>query len=185
MEQLRERTNFLRTALLDRTVGAISVSSARVVADVVARLPKDAKLVIEYGPGDGVFTRALLGALPPNARLIVVEPNNDFVRILKGITDPRLFVISGKAEELSEGELTEFNGADMLVASMPFSFLTPIERNKVVADAFHFLAPEGRFVISHQYSWLMREPLRKVFRTVSLSFEIRNIFPCFVIEARK
>ena len=185
MRSLVERAHFLKNALSDRKIGAVTMSSDYVIADVLRRLPKNPRLVIEYGPGEGAVTRAILGVLPPDARLVVIEPNQEFLDALGKITDPRLTIVSGMAQNLSHEALAKMRGADAIVASMPFSFLAPAERSKVVSDAYDLLAPGGNFIISHQYSWIMRKPLRQKFPSVSVFFEPRNIFPCFILNARK
>jgi phospholipid N-methyltransferase len=185
MQQLRKKADFLKYVLRDRSIGAISVSSGRVVRDVIGRLPVKPKLLIEYGPGDGVITGAILSSLAADGRLYVVEPNKEFVEILKKIPDPRMTVIDGRAEQLSSEQLRQFQNADAVVASIPFSFLSTEERERVITDVHSYLSSVGKFIIFHQYSRLMRDPLRKIFRSVSVTFEPRNIFPCFIIEAQK
>ncbi|MEK7118409.1 MAG: methyltransferase [Patescibacteria group bacterium] len=179
------RLDFLKNALLDRSVGAVSVSSQSVVNDVLGRLPKILQKVVEYGPGDGVITLAILDRLSPHGILFVVEPNEEFVQLLKNINDKRLIVLHRKAQDLTPKQLEDMGNADAVVASMPFSFLTEEERHKIILDAYELLTYDGKFIVFHQYSWLMRNKLKQKFRSVSLSFEPRNFPPCFVIEARK
>jgi phospholipid N-methyltransferase len=85
----------------------------------------------------------MLRVLPPDARLVVVEPNAEFLSVLGKINDARLTVIAGKAQDLSPEQLREFKNADAVVASIPFSFLTQEERDKVIADTYELLAPNG------------------------------------------
>ena len=59
MRSLVERAHFLKNALSDRKIGAVTMSSDYVIADVLRRLPKNPRLVIEYGPGEGAVTRAI------------------------------------------------------------------------------------------------------------------------------
>ncbi len=185
MKNIVERMGFLRNALRDHKVGALTMSSDYVVAAVLRLLPKDPRLVVEYGPGEGAITRKILRVLPSDARLIAVEPNQDFVKALKKIADPRLTVIPKMAQDLSPEELSSLRGADAVVASLPSFYLTPEERQRVVADAHHMLAPKGMFIFSHQYSWLMKKPIEGLFGEVVIAFEPRNIFPCFILSARK
>jgi phospholipid N-methyltransferase len=185
MENIVKRTSFFKSALADPEIGAVSASSGYVISDVLRRLAKNPHLIVEYGPGDGVITRAMLRVLPPDARLVVVEPNAEFLSVLGEINDSRLTVIAGKAQDLSPEQLREFKNADAVVASIPFSFLTQEERSKVISDTYELLAPNGKLIVPHQYSWLMRKPLQQKFGFVSLSFKMRNFPPCFIMEARK
>ena len=58
--------NFIKVALGDYKVGAITVSTKYVADRVANALPKGAKNVIEYGAGDGVITKEILKRLPPD-----------------------------------------------------------------------------------------------------------------------
>ncbi len=185
MQQIQTRLTFLRNALFDRKVGAVTMSSKYVVLQVLKHLPKKLDLIIEYGPGSGVLTRALLTVLSSNGRLVVFEQNKYFVDELRTIKDHRLHIINTGVEDISTQELQQFVGADAFIASIPFSFLAPKERLKIVADAHTLLISGGSFIIAHQYSLLMRELCVQRFRSVSTKFELRNIFPCFVIGATK
>ena len=185
MESPIERMRFFKNALRDHKVGAITMSSGYVVADVLRRLPENPRLIVEYGPGEGAITRAILRMLPPDARLMAVEPNKEFFATLQKIADHRLTVLSKTAQDLSPKELLLMKGADAVVASLPSFYLSKEERRKVVADAYAMLAHGGVFIFSHQYSWLMRRPILERFPKVSLSFEPRNLFPCFILTAQK
>ncbi|MDO8521295.1 MAG: methyltransferase domain-containing protein [bacterium] len=185
MESLIERMRFFKNALRDRKVGAVTMSSGYVVADVLKRLPEHPHLIVEYGPGEGAITRAILRILPADARLVAVEPNKEFLAALEKIADSRLTVIQKMAQDLSPEELAGMQGADAVVASLPSFYLSKKDRQKVVADAYDMLLSGGVFIFSHQYSWLMRKPLEEKFADVVIAFEPRNIFPCFILSATK
>src|SRR5690606_9623294 len=61
-----------------RTVDAAGASSARVV--------------VELGPGTGGTTRALLAAMPADARLVCIEIDPKFADHVARLGDPRLIV---------------------------------------------------------------------------------------------
>src|SRR5258708_26661232 len=55
-----------------------------------------ANTIVEYGPGVGTITSHILERMSPDARLVVIEKNEDFVRYLKStLADPRLYVVHG------------------------------------------------------------------------------------------
>ena len=57
----------------------------------------NAKLAIELGPGTGGTTKALLREMAPDAKLLAIEINPDFVKLLKKtLRDPRLIVHEGR-----------------------------------------------------------------------------------------
>jgi phospholipid N-methyltransferase len=184
---MREQLNFFKIALFDRKIGALARSSKYVV-NAVVRYLKNQPLdrVVEYGPGDGVMTKELLDRMPPHGQLVAVESNPKLLKVLKRIKDPRLRVITGTVQNISrELKRHHFANVDLVVSSIPFSMLSPAERDKVVSNTFDMLSPTGRFIVFHQYSRIMRNPLKKYFGSVSTHFEPRNILPCFIINAKK
>ncbi|MDP3947604.1 MAG: rRNA adenine N-6-methyltransferase family protein [bacterium] len=182
---IRERINFLKSTASFREVGALTMSSKYVVRHVLKHLSRPLSTVIEYGPGNGVMTKALLGWLSPHGKLLVVESNARFAKALNQLNDDRLQVLHGKAQDLASELIREFSRADAVLLSIPFTFLTPADRLKVVSDAYNMLAPSGTLVIFHQYTPFMFLPLHKIFRSVSVEFEPWNIFPCFILVAKK
>ena len=184
---MEERVKFLKNAILGKQVGAIVRSSEYVINGVLKNLSgKIFHNVVEYGPGDGVLTKELLKLLSPDGKMIVVELNNNFVSILKSINDPRLAVICGEMEDVSLNlNKYGFDKADLVVSSVPFSMIDKEDRNAVVSSTYNSLNVGGRFIIFHQYSPLMVGFLKKYFRNVTVSFELRNFPPCFIMSAKK
>ena len=181
---LKKRGRFLKNFAHNRKVGAVAASSIYVVANVIKRVDGPLALIVEYGPGDGVMTRELLKKLSPDGTFFAIESDRMFAKALKLIDDKRLVVIEGLVEDQLEKNRHLFKGADLVVSSIPFSFLSPTERERIVAESFRMLAPTGSLIIFHQYSILMRKYLKKYFKHVSTSFVARNVFPCFVLQAK-
>ena len=67
---------------------------------MVEPLPlRDAKFVIELGPGTGVMTRELLGLVPRDAQVLAFEVSPRFVEYLRqSLEDPRLEIVHAGAE---------------------------------------------------------------------------------------
>lgn len=186
MDGIHRRIDFLKTALRDPDVGAVTMSSKYVINGVLKRIRVPANVVIELGPGEGILTKFLLRNLPPEGKLLAIEPNAAFVKTLAGIDDSRIRIIQGKAQDIIQNAAHYgFANADLAVASIPFSLLNGVDRNKIIQDIHSALAPEGVLIVFNQYNPIMYLPLKKMFRTVSLSYELRNIFPCFIMEAKK
>lgn len=185
MNQVRERVNFLKTFVSDKNVGAITVSSRFVIKNIMKHMRGSVHTVIECGPGEGVLTRALLKDLSPQGILLGIEANKKFASFLHGIHDSRLRIAEGKAQDIIiHATKNNIGAADLIVASIPFSFLTPLARLRMVRDAHKLLASKGKFIIFN-YSPLMYRTMKEVFGNVSLSVEMRNIPPCFIMVAQK
>lgn len=186
MDRVRERIKFIKTFKSDKNVGAIVASSRFVVRAVMRHMPHRARTIIECGPGGGVMTRMLLKRLYSGGTLLAIESNKQFVDLLNRMRDSRFRVAHGRAQDmLRHAKQESIVCADVILASIPFSFLTPWERIQFIRDAHTLLVPRGTLIIFHQYSPLMYRNVKKMFGDANLSLEARNLPPCFIIVARK
>src|ERR1700751_4473580 len=73
-------------------LGSIVPSSRFLVKDLMNQIDWNrARIVVEFGPGVGTITRELLKRMRPDATLVVIELNEEFVQYLaNSIHDPRL-----------------------------------------------------------------------------------------------
>lgn len=176
---------FLRTALRDHRIGAITKSSPQTIARVVEAIPQSCSYLVEYGPGDGTVTRAILDRLPSDGRLIAIERNATLFEALQNLHDPRLSVVHGDildiAPRLHELPLPSI---DAVVSCVPCTLLQPDERERLVRDTYAALTSGGAFIV-YQYSLLMRPLLQRYFGNVRLSFAPLNLPPYFVMVAVK
>jgi phospholipid N-methyltransferase len=177
--------DFVKVALKDYKVGALTKSSKYTVRAITNKVRPGHKLVVEYGAGDGVITRELLSRLPADAQVVAVELNKEFLDLLGGIKDDRLLVKGEDVLKLSES----FSGsgigqADAVISGIPFSFFSPATRAKIVRNTQRNLREGGVFIV-YQYSPLMLPVLKKYFRRVTMTLEMRNMFPYFIMVAEK
>ena len=177
--------DFLKTYLRDYKVGAFLPSSRHSLNRVLEELGHECAYVVEYGPGDGISTRAILEQVLPAGRMIAIESNADFLPELALIQDARLGVVSGDVRVLSE-DLSSLGlpRIDAVISSIPFSFFSPQIRAAIVRHTFDALAPGGKFII-YQYSPLMAHYLKQYFPAVHIRFEPRNIPPNFIMTGEK
>src|SRR3979411_451972 len=86
--------NFLKHPSM---LGSVIPSSPFLVNNLMNQVDwKRARVLVEYGPGVGTITREILKRMRPDATLVVVELNDDFVEYLgNNILDPRLLVVHG------------------------------------------------------------------------------------------
>ena len=141
----------------------------------------EADVIVEYGPGVGTFTREILRRMRPDARLLVLETNPDFVRYLRSsITDPRLDLYAGSAADVQQ-VLQErgLGGADYVIAGIPFSTLPGEVRSDILQVTHDVLQPEGAFLV-YQFSPKVTPHLRREFSSVQRGFELLNVPPAQV-----
>nr|WP_310524264.1 methyltransferase domain-containing protein [Polymorphobacter sp.] len=170
-----------------RGVGSVIPSSRRLTQRLLAAIDwSQARTIVEYGPGTGVVTRALLARMGPEARLFAFETNGEFVAYLRrSIADPRLTVIDGSAETVAAVlAAAGLSQCDAAVSSLPFSIMPPRVRLRIVAATAGVLVP-GAPMVGYQYSTRWVAELRRAFDHVSVRFEPRNWPPAFVFTARR
>lgn len=150
-ERAREhkRIDFFRGFLKDpKQVGSVIPSSRFMERSIIeySRLA-DARVVVELGPGTGGTSRALLEAMPPEARLLAIDVDPRFTEIVASIDDPRLIAHTGSAAEI--GAILRAHGlgaADRIVSGIPFSTM-PAELGTAIIESVHdSLADDGAFI---------------------------------------
>jgi phospholipid N-methyltransferase len=162
-----------------RMLGSVIPSSRYLIERVLRRVDWErARVVVEYGPGVGTFTREILARLHPDGALVVLETNPDFVRHLaESIHDPRLHVVHASAAAIGD-TLRErgLGGADYVISGIPFSTLPAEVREEVLAATVSALEPGGSFLV-YQFSARVLPDLRRVFGSVRRGYEPRNVLP--------
>jgi phospholipid N-methyltransferase len=143
---------------------------------------RSARLVVELGPGTGGTTRALLAALPANARLLCIELDPQFAALLARETDPRLIVHHGSAEDLGGILATHGLGApDVVISGIPFSIIPPATGTRIIESIQRALAPGGRF-LAYQVRGTVAELAKPVLGEPDTSLELLNLPPVRVFR---
>lgn len=130
-------------------VGSVVPSSPQLEQRLVqcARV-REARTIVELGPGTGGTTRALLAAMAPGAVLLGIELDAGFIDGLRqSIRDPRLLLEQASAERLDE--LLDAHGLpapDAIVSGIPFSTMPAEASQRIAACIAAVLRPGGRFV---------------------------------------
>lgn len=181
------KIDFLKTFIKDRDVASITPTSLRCVKKVCRNIDfsKDFTLV-EYGPGDGVFSRFILENMSEGSRLILIEANENFVTHLKdSIKDSRVEVfniLAGDVESvLGEGVV---GNVDYVLSGIPFSFLNQ-ERKREVLNATKTILKEGGHFLAYQTSGHLKKPVMEVFGNLETDFEMLNIPPYLIYKVEK
>jgi phosphatidylethanolamine/phosphatidyl-N-methylethanolamine N-methyltransferase len=149
-DSLRHSVEFLRGFLRNPAqVGSVIPSSHHLEQRLVqCARAREARTVVELGPGTGGTTAALLKAMPAGAVLLGIELDGDFYRHLRStLRDPRLLLEQGSAEAL--GDYLELHGLpapDAIVSGIPFSTMPEDVSDRIAARAARVLRPGGRFV---------------------------------------
>lgn len=139
--------------------GAVMPSS-KALARTMARYvdPNSKGPVIELGPGTGPVTEALVRHGVDPSRLVLVEFNPDFCRLLRS-RYPEAKVVQGDAYRLRRVlENTVDEPAAAIVSGLPLMTKPLRTRLRLMADAMTLLAPNAPFV---QFTYAMMPPIPK------------------------
>jgi phosphatidylethanolamine/phosphatidyl-N-methylethanolamine N-methyltransferase len=140
-----------------RLTGAVA-PSGRALARAMAAAsgPPPHGLIVELGPGTGPVTRSLIEAGVAHERLVLIEYDPGFCRLL-GQRFARAQVIHGDAYDLPR-TLAELAGQPIaaVVSSLPLLNQPPHRREKLIGDAFALMGPSGLFV---QFTYGLMSPI--------------------------
>jgi phospholipid N-methyltransferase len=160
-------------------VGWMLPSSPFVVAEVLKQIDwANAKVIVEYGPGIGSFTGEVLRRMRPDASLVALEINPEFLGFLKqSLRDPRLHLVQESATEIEAvlGRLGHSH-ADYVISGIPFKTLPHPLRDRIVRKTHSVLRPRGSFLV-YQLSSVVLPYLEQVFGNVSRDVELLNFIP--------
>jgi phosphatidylethanolamine/phosphatidyl-N-methylethanolamine N-methyltransferase len=158
--RLDDEVRFLRS-WFERplTMGAVTPSGkilARTMASYVD--PNSTGPVVELGPGTGPVTEALVEAGVEPSRLVLVEFNPTFCRILRS-RYPDATLVQGDAYSLRRLlETLLLQPAAAVVSGLPL-ITKPIRmRLRLIRDAFDLMVPGAPFV---QFTYSVASPLPK------------------------
>lgn len=171
-----------------KTVGAISPSSKHLGKKMLENIDFDkTKVIVELGPGTGVFTRMLASKLAEDGQILLFELHDSFYENLKKEfhSDKRVIIINDSAENigkhLKEHNLTQ---VDVVLSSLPLTNFNNRLVMRILKQSHQYLKQSGLY-IQFQYSLNAQKALKKVFKSVRISFTPRNIPPAFVYTCTK
>jgi phospholipid N-methyltransferase len=168
--------NFLQHPLM---LGSFIPSSRFLIRTLLGELDFDrAKVIVEYGPGVGTFTHEILKRMRPDAILVALETNREFVKFLQqSTTDPRLHVVHASAASVQDALAARgVSQADFVISGIPFSTLPADQREAVLHATRAVLQPQGAFLV-YQFSPMVLASLRQVFSHVRRGFQPLNMPP--------
>ncbi len=180
MEKILFAKSFLKNW---REVGSITPSSRFLAKKMVAGIDfAKANVIVELGPGSGIFTREILRKMKPEAKLILLETNHDFCENLATIDDERLVVACDSAMNMQK--YLDGGFADYIVSGIPLANLSRENKDELLRISHNTLRSGGGFS-QFQYTLESRKDLKKVFGKVKVRFVPLNVPPAFVYYCLK
>ncbi len=165
-------------------IGAFFPSSFQLAKRITKHI--DAKVVLELGPGTGIFTKEILKKLPADGKLICIENNSFFVTHLREeINDSRFEVVVSDALTLRDVLRSRgISEVDCIISGLPLGNFTKNNKTKILKEISACLNDDGLF-IQFEYFLAGIKSVKKFFSKIDISYEIFNIPPAFVMECKK
>src|SRR5438046_9843871 len=132
-------------------IASIVPSSQALVERVASKIDFErARVIAEYGPGEGVHSRALARRMRPDAQLLLfgLDPafSRDLARQFAG--DLRLRGVNANAETLrSELAQRDIAHCDYIISRIPFRILELEKKRNLLRQPHDALAPGGAVII--------------------------------------
>ena len=168
-------------------IASIVPSSKALVERVSDKIDFDrARVIAEYGPGEGVHSRAIARRMRSDCQLLLFEIDPAFSRDLRRqfSDDSRVHVINDNAAHLQrELERRDIPACDYIVSGIPFSILQIDKKRALLQQTHDALAPGGRFIIYQVTNELKQHA--KIFDHAESEYFFQNIPPMFVTVFEK
>jgi phospholipid N-methyltransferase len=168
-------------------VASIIPSSKALVERVACKIDfTQPRVIAEYGPGEGVHSRAIASRMGPDSQLLLFELDPDLSRDLERqfADDPRVHVINGDAARLPD-ELARLgiDACDYIVSGIPFSILEINKKRALLRKTYDALLPGGAFII-YQVTNELRQHAT-LFEHAESEYFLQNIPPMFITVFEK
>ena len=165
-------------------LGSVIPSSRFLVNDVLSQVDWErARVIVEFGPGVGTMTQEVLKRMRPDATLVAIELNREFVKFLQSqVADPRLWVVHASAGEV-RGVLANLGlgQADYIISGIPYTNIPEAARRDIVEESRQALGPHGALLI-YQFTRTVLPYLESSFGSVRQGYQPLNILPARIFH---
>lgn len=185
---MSDKRSFIRNFWKERKmVGAMAPSSKYLAKKMLERIDfSTAKVIVELGPGTGVFTRKILQKLSPDGILLVFELNDSFMNMLrKEFNDPRVILIHDSAEKIGEYLVKYgYSEADAVVSSLPLANFPSELKHRILTES-HRVMHSNALYVQFQYSLNAKKSIKHFYKHVEIAFTPANFPPAFIYYCKK
>ncbi|QQE73815.1 phospholipid methyltransferase [Brevibacillus composti] len=164
-------------------VGSIIPSSRFLCEQMLRSVNWDqSDVIIELGPGTGVFTQSILQKKRADATYVAVERDPLFRDMLiRRFPDMTIWDEALKINEYREN--AGIGKANAIISGLPFANFPEELRTGILDQVQSALVPGGLF-ITFQYSLQLKAELQQRFQRVEITFTPLNIPPAFIYTCR-
>lgn len=182
------KRQFLQRFLKEKkSIGAMAPSSKFLASKMLENVNfKNANIIVELGPGTGIFTEQIISCMQETSRLITVELDEVFYNILKDkIQHPNVEVVLGSASELPKllsDRNIEF--VDVIISSLPLANFSITLKSRILHSCRQSLNKNSGQFVQFQYTLRSHRLLKRVFPHVHIDFTVFNLPPAFVYTCK-
>jgi phospholipid N-methyltransferase len=178
---------FIQYLIQPRTIGAIWPSSHYLARKMVKDIAFDKTYcIVEYGPGTGIFTEQIIKNRQETTRVLLIESNKEFYRLLKSKfgSEKNVFIEHGSAEHIDVYLAKhQIPYVDYIVSGLPFASLPRVVSYNILEKTREVLGGKGRF-ITFQYTLFKMQLIRVFFNQIEVEREFRNMPPAYVLNCK-
>ena len=169
-------------------IAGIVPSSTHLARAAITGIRSDAKVILELGAGTGPITAAIVGRVQSTCRIIAIERDADFVRVLKKrfVTQANLEIVQADISGLRQ--ILKDRGVERVrhvVSGLPIPSFSQELQKTLFRDIHEILAFDGSFNQITEIPLLYRNLYRRYFEEVEFIFELRNIPPAGVYICKR
>ncbi len=178
--------NFLRHPT---QVGAIAPSSPGLVETMVEWFDwQSVRGVVEFGPGTGVFTEAIVDRLHPDAKFFAIERSAELAAVTRNRC-PSITVYEDSVVNVAELCRREsIDHVDAIICGLPWASFSQSLQSEIMEAMLEVLPPGAQFATFAYWQGVVlpagrrfSQRLRETFATVQRSQTVwRNLPPAFV-----
>lgn len=166
-----------------RTIGAILPSSKRLSRKMIKEINFDnCNCIIELGAGTSVFTEEILNRRNVNTKIILIEYNTEFYKILKNKYDniENMYIINDSAENIDWYiKKYSIDKVEYIVSGLPFASL-PNDMSEAILNKSKSILGYKVIFITFQYTKFKKNLIKKYFKDIKINREVLNIPPAYV-----
>lgn len=169
------------------TIGAVAPSSKYLAKKMLRNVTfNQARVIIEYGPGTGVFTEEIIKRKKPETVFLIIENNPVFYKKLKEKyeSECNVKIELGSAEDVEKYmEKWKIKRADYVISGLPFASLPKSVSKAILTATGKILGTNGCF-ITFQYTLFKKKIFESYFKIKDISLEWVNLPPAFVLTMK-
>ena len=185
-----ENTTFLKNFLRNPgQVGAIAPSSSYLVKMMVDWFEWERiRNVVEFGPGTGVFTRAITERLHPESKFFAVEKSTEMAEVTRNRC-PEIKVYNDSVTNIAQlCEQESIDKIDAVICGLPWASFPESLQTEIMESMLAVLAPKAQFATFAYWQGVVlpagirfNRRLRNTFAKVERSPSVwLNLPPAFV-----